>query len=288
MDHLNWNERPEIRRPVIVAAFRGWNDAGEAASGAISYLKERWEASRIASIDPEEFYDFQVARPEVRHVDGVTRRIEWPANEFFAARIAGKDVVLFEGVEPNIRWRNFCQVVGRLAREVGAQRFIGLGAFLADVPHRGSVPLLGSVPDAAERGRFGLLPTNYEGPTGITGVLQDALAGSGLRAESFWAAVPHYAAPGDNPKATLGLVDLVTALLEVPVDTSDLIPLADAWEEQVSETVAENDTLAQYVERLEEVGGSGLSPAGEAPGGEELAAEVERFLRDQSPGTGGS
>jgi predicted ATP-grasp superfamily ATP-dependent carboligase len=284
MDHLIWNGRPEIHRPAIVAAFRGWNDAGEAASGAVGFLKEHWQATRIASIDPEEFYDFQVTRPEVRHVEGATRHIEWPANEFFAARVGGTDVVLLEGIEPNIRWRTFCQAVGRLAREVGARRFIGLGAFLADVPHRASVPLLGSVPDAAERERFGLLPTNYEGPTGITGVLQDALGSAGLRSETFWAAVSHYAPPGDNPKATLGLVDLVAAVLEVPVDSSELIPLADAWEEQVSEIVAENDTLAQYVTRLEEVGGSPLGAAGEPPSGEELAAEVERFLRDQSPG----
>jgi hypothetical protein len=288
VEHLIWEERPALRRPVLVGAFRGWNDAGEAATGSISYLRELWQANRFARIDPEEFYDFQVTRPEVRHLEGRSRRIEWPVNEFSSARVGEQDIVLLEGIEPNVRWRTFCSVVGRLAAEVGAERFIGLGAFLADVPHRAPVPLLGSIPDVSERDRFGLLPTNYEGPTGILGVLADALGASGLRSQSYWAAVSHYAPTGENPKATLGLVDLVARMLDVPVDTGDLLPLADAWEEQVSEIVADNDTLAQYVTHLEEIGESELAPGTEPPSGDELAAEVERFLRDQSPGADGS
>ena len=277
MDSLIWERRPAFERPVIVAAFRGWNDAGRAASGAVTHLRESWEAERFASIDPEEFFDFQATRPEVRLVDGETREIEWPANELLLARAGGRDVILLDGTEPNTRWRTFCGAVASVARDSSAERFLALGAFLADVPHRSPVPLIGSLIDPVERDRLGLLPSNYEGPTGITGVISSTLSAEGLRSESLWAAVPHYA-PDDDPKAALALARTAASVLGVSADLSELFPAADEWEREVDEVVAGNDNLTQYVSELEE------AEASEAPSGDEIAAEVERFLRDQRPG----
>jgi predicted ATP-grasp superfamily ATP-dependent carboligase len=277
MDPLVWQRRPTLERPAIVAAFRGWNDAGRAASGAVEHLREAWGAEAFASIDPEEFFDFQATRPEVRLVEGETRQIDWPANEILHAKPDGRDVVLLDGVEPNTRWRTFTATIGGLARDLGAERFLSLGAFLADVPHRSPVPLIGSLADPVERDRLGLLPSNYEGPTGITGVVSAALTSNGLRSESLWAAVPHYA-PNDDPKAAMALARTAARVLGVSADVSELLPAADEWEREVDEVVAGNDTLTQYVSELEE------AEASEAPTGEEIAAEVERFLRDQRGG----
>src|SRR3954470_11409585 len=155
MDPLVWERRPTLERPAIVAAFRGWNDAGRAASGAVTHLRESWGAERFASVDPEEFFDFQATRPEVRLVDGETREIEWPANELLHARAGARDVILIDGVEPNTRWRAFCAAIAKLARDAGAERFLSLGAFLADVPHRSPVPLVGSLTDPLDRDRLG-------------------------------------------------------------------------------------------------------------------------------------
>ena len=280
MDPLVWERRPAFDRPTVVAAFRGWNDAGRAASGAVAHLRETWRAERFASIDPEEFFDFQATRPEVRSVEDEKRVIDWPGNELCLARPDGRDVILLDGVEPNTRWRTFCSVVSSLAHEVGANRFLAVGAFLADVPHRAPVPLIGGLSDPIERDRLGLLPSDYEGPTGITGVLSATLAAEGLRSESVWAAVPHYA-PNDDPKAALALARIAARVLGVSADVSDLVPEADAWEREVDEAVAGNDTLMHYVSELEEAEGSELTAS---PSGEEIAAEVERFLRDQRPG----
>jgi proteasome assembly chaperone (PAC2) family protein len=277
MDALIWERRPAFDRPAIVAAFRGWNDAGRAASGAVEHLREVWNAEPFASIDPEEFFDFQATRPEVRLVDGETREVEWPANELLHARVDGRDVILLDGVEPNTRWRTFCAAIAAMAREVGAERFLSLGAFLADVPHRSPVPLIGSLGDPLERDRLGLLPSNYEGPTGITGVLSSTLASEGLRSESLWAAVPHYA-PNDDPKATMALARTAARVLGVSADVSELLPAADEWEREVDDVVAGNDSLTRYVSDLEE------AEASESPSGDEIAAEVERFLRDQRGG----
>jgi hypothetical protein len=277
MEPLVWEQRPTFERPAIVAAFRGWNDAGRAASGAVAHLRESWGAERFASIDPEEFFDFQATRPEVRLVDGETREIEWPMNELLHARPGGRDVILVDGAEPNTRWRTFCGAIAGLARDAGADRFLALGAFLADVPHRSPVALVGSLNDPVSRDRLGLLPSNYDGPTGITGVLSNALAAEGLRSESLWAAVPHYA-PNDDPKAALALARTAAEVLGVSADLSELLPAADEWEREVDEVVAGNDSLTRYVSELEE------AEASESPSGDEIAAEVERFLRDQRPG----
>lgn len=279
MDPVEFSHRPSLDRPVVIAAFRGWNDAGEAASGAAEFLHQRWDATPFATVDPEEFFDFQVNRPVVRLVDGVSRRIEWPASEFSHASAGGRDVVVFTSTEPNNRWRTFASAIVGVAGDLGAGRLISLGAFLADVPHTRAVPMAGSAPDPEEAARLGLSSSRYEGPTGIVGVLSDLSNRSGLPSLSLWAATPHYAPAGPNPKATLALVERVASLLEVEVDTGSLPEAARAWEQTVSELVAQNDALAEYVQQLENAHSPEIVVNPRAAEG--LAAEVERFLREQ-------
>ncbi len=283
VDPIVFSERPEIERPVLVTAFRGWNDAGEAASTAAGYLKEAWEATTFARIDPEEFFDFQVSRPTVRLVDGVTRVIEWPACEFHHARVGGRDVVLFTGIEPNVRWRTFGTAIVDLGRTLMAERLVTLGAFLADVPHTRPVPVVGSAANAEEAERLGLSMSRYEGPTGIVGVVHDLSNRAGLPSVSFWAAVPHYVQAGVNPRATMALVDRLASFLRVDVDTSDLAPAIATWEQRINEIVEDNESLTEYVRRLEEAAGE-EPPLPSIPSGESLAAEVEQFLRDHGGG----
>ncbi|MBI4261438.1 MAG: PAC2 family protein [Actinobacteria bacterium] len=270
--------------PVVVAAFQGWNDAGEAASGAARFLAERWAATVFARIDPEDFFDFQVNRPTVRLEEGVTRTIEWPASEFHHARVEDRDVVLFTGIEPNVRWRTFASTFVDVARGLGAERLVTRGAFLADVPHTRPVPITGSAYDPAEAQRLGLATSRYEGPTGIVGVLHDASNRAGLPSVSLWAATPHYAPSGPNPKATLALIESLASFLAVEVDPGGLPGAATAWEEAVSDLTEENEPLAQYVRRLEEAHDPGIDAG--RPSAEGLAAEVERFLREQGGGQG--
>jgi proteasome assembly chaperone (PAC2) family protein len=276
MDH-----RPEMRDPVLLAAFRGWNDGGEAATGALAYMRERWEARPFASLDPEEFYDFQVTRPTVRLVDGVTRRIEWPEARFSHARVTGRDIVLFLGTEPNVRWRTFTEAMVGMARDLEVGTAVTLGAFLADVPHTLPPPVTGSAGDERRAAELGLSTSRYEGPTGIVGVLHDAFAGAGLPSASLWAAVPHYLPGGPNPKAARALVEKASAYLGVPIDTDTLERAGDSWASEVSSQVEENPELAAYVQRLEEAAGQREGLPDIVPSGEVLAAELERFLREQ-------
>jgi proteasome assembly chaperone (PAC2) family protein len=276
MDH-----RPEMRDPVLLAAFRGWNDGGEAATGALAYMRERWEARPFASLDPEEFYDFQVTRPTVRLVDGVTRRIEWPEARFSHARVTGRDIVLFLGTEPNVRWRTFTEAMVEMARDLEVGTAVTLGAFLADVPHTLPPPVTGSAGDERRAAELGLSTARYEGPTGIVGVLHDAFAGAGLPSASLWAAVPHYLPGGPNPKAARALVEKASAYLGVPIDTDTLERAGDSWASEVSSQVEENPELAAYVQRLEEAAGQREGLPDIVPSGEVLAAELERFLREQ-------
>jgi proteasome assembly chaperone (PAC2) family protein len=280
VEHVTFERRPEMDSPVLVCAFTGWNDGGEAASAAAAYLRDRWGADRFARLDPEEFFDFQVTRPTVQLIDGVTRRIEWPANDFFHASLPDRDVVLFLGIEPNVRWRAFTEAILEVARELGTPSVVLLGGFLADVPHTLPTPVTGSAPDRELAERLGLSASRYEGPSGIVGVLHDAAGKSGLPTVSLWAAVPHYLPSGPNPKAALALVQKVAGFLDVDVATDTLERAARSWEAQVSEMIAQNEDLASYVRRLEESAADG-EDLGEVPSGEALAAELERFLRDQ-------
>ncbi|MGH8998340.1 MAG: PAC2 family protein [Acidimicrobiia bacterium] len=283
MEHVRWEQRPELRRPVMVAAFEGWNDAADAASGAVAWLRLRWRASRFARIDPEEFYDFQVSRPHVSLVDGVTRRINWPANDCFAAHVeeVGRDVVLLSGIEPNLRWQSFCTAVIDVARETGCEMVVTLGALLADVPHTRPVKLTGTAADPELIERLGLSHSRYEGPTGIVGVLHDACRRSGMPSVSLWAPVPHYVASPPNPKATRALIEQLAELLGLPLGVGDLGEASVAWEERVNELVTSDPDVASYVRQLEERDDTNPLEAHDIPSGDKLAEELEKFLRDR-------
>jgi predicted ATP-grasp superfamily ATP-dependent carboligase len=275
----------ELRDPIMIMAFRGWNDAGDAASFAAQHLGRMWSANKMASIDSEEFFDFQAVRPQVRLIDGITREITWPPNEFWSASPENSehDVILLVGTEPNTRWRKFSNVVVNMAKKHGVQLVITFGALLADVPHSRPVPITGTAMDQRLIDRLGLHRSRYEGPTGIVGVLQDAFAKAGVDAASLWAAVPHYLAVTPNTKAALALIEKVTELIGTPVEVDDLVKSTASYEEQVSEMVASDDDVQAYVKMLEERADERaveeIDPS-QLPSGETLAAEVEKFLRE--------
>ena len=284
VDPISFVERPRLDRPSLICGFRGWNDGGEAASIAARYLAEQWQARVVAHLDPEDFYDFQVTRPRVRLEDGVSRVIDWPRGEFAAASMKGRDVLVFTAVEPNVRWRTFSEAIIATARDLGCQMLVTLGAFLTDVPHSRPVPVVGSAADEETATRLGLARSQYEGPTGIVGVLHDASNRAGIPSVSLWAAVPHYLPPAPNPKAALALVERASSLLEIPVETRSLLQAVEAWEEGVLRLVQESDELGEYVNRLETAVDQRIED--EVPSGEALAAELERYLRDHGGGLG--
>jgi proteasome assembly chaperone (PAC2) family protein len=274
----------ELDRPVMIAAFRGWNDAGDAASLAASHLSRVWSGRHLASIDPEDFYDFQAVRPTVELVDGITRRISWPTNEFTAAKLTERDVILLVGTEPSLKWRTYASLVLEVARRHDVQFVITLGALLADVPHSRPVPITGTAVSEELIKRLGLLRSRYEGPTGIVGVLHDTFSRAGIESASLWAAVPHYLAVSPNPKAALALVEKATDLIETSADVSDLARAIGDYEERVTEMVASDDDVQAYVRMLEErLDQEALDP-GDLPTGDALAAELERFLRERDDG----
>ncbi len=281
MSYVEYRARPELVEPVVVCAFGGWNDGGEGATGAARELRDQWGARRFASIDPEEFYDFQVHRPTVRLLDGQTRRVDWPSNDFWWARAGSRDVVVFLGVEPNVRWRTYCEQILAVCSDVRASVVVTLGAFLADVPHTVPAPVSAASADPSWADRADIVPARYEGPTGIVGVLNDLAGKAGVPAVSLWAASPHYLPQTSNPKVTLALLERLRDLLGLEVDTRQVEHAARAWEGEVSEAIDEDGNLADYVHRLEEASeaGPGVEPT-DAPSGEDLAAELERYLRD--------
>jgi proteasome assembly chaperone (PAC2) family protein len=290
VSHVSFLEHPELRQPAFICAFRGWNDGGEAASLAAGYLRERWQAREFAHLDPEEFYDFQVTRPTVRLEDGVSRVIDWPRGEFSAATARGRDVVVFTAAEPNMHWKTFAGSVIGVAKDLASPLLLTFGAFLTDVPHTRSVPVVGSAQDEETASRLGIARSQYEGPTGIVGVLHDLSNRAGLPSVSLWAAVPHYLPAGANPKAALALIERATALLDVSVETEPLSRAAANWEEGVGRLVEQSEELQEYVSRLEAAADenardSSLREEG-VPSGDAIAAELERFLREQG-GPGG-
>jgi len=287
VEHVRLENVPALRRPVLVAAFEGWNDAADAASSAVRYLRDRWSARPFADIDPEEFYDFSSTRPHVRLVDGVTRHIDWPSNELSAAELPGtsRDVVVLLGTEPQLRWRTFASEVVGLAGRLNVELVVILGALLADVPHTRPVRVTGTAADNELVRRLELAHSSYEGPTGIVGVLHDAFRQADLPSASLWAAVPHYVAATPSPKASLALVKRTARLLSTSVTTDDLESAADDYERQVSEVVAADDDVSAYVSRLEASVDEGDLADMEIPSGDALAAELERFLRDQRGGS---
>jgi proteasome assembly chaperone (PAC2) family protein len=273
---------PPLRRPVLVAAFEGWNDAGEAATDAVAHLASVWQAEEVAALDPDDYYDFQVNRPMVTLEDGTTRRISWPTTRLLVARLeeAERDLVLVLGVEPNMRWRSFCEELLQLAEDIDVSFVVTLGALLADTPHTRPVPVSGTSTDRALRDQLNLEHSKYEGPTGIVGVLQDACERARVPSVSFWAAVPHYVHQPPCPKAAIALLRRVEDLLDVPIPLGELPEQARAWERQVDELAAEDAEVAEYVTALEE-----REPEEDLPeaSGEAIAKEFERFLRRQDP-----
>ena len=271
---------PDLVDPVMLCAFEGWNDAGDAASGAVLHLEEVWSATQIAEFDPEDYYDFQVNRPEVTFEDDA-RTITWPTTRLSVARIplATRDVVLVHGIEPSMRWRSFTQELLTAARELGVEMVVTLGALLADSPHTRPVPVSGTSSDESIALRLGYEPSTYEGPTGIVGVLQEACAQAGIPAVSLWAAVPHYVAQPPCPKATLALLARIEDLLDVPVPLGDLPEESRAWQIGVDELAAEDDEIAAYVRTLEEAVDTAELPEAS---GDAIAREFERYLRRRS------
>jgi predicted ATP-grasp superfamily ATP-dependent carboligase len=271
----------------MVCAFQGWNDAGDAASSAVSFLASSLDAHRFARIDSEEFYDFQANRPNIKLTEGKGREIVWPTVEVFEALAprAPRDLVLVQGVEPSMRWRAFSAHLVELAEALGVQLVVSLGALLADVPHTRPVTMTGFASDPALVERLGLAPSNYEGPTGIVGVLHSACMDAGLPSASLWAGVPHYVAAAANPKAALALVRRVEGLIGVSVDASDLEVSAADYERQVGLAVQSDPDIQAFVERLEQAAESEEAEImpDDVPSGDMLAREFQRFLRLRVP-----
>ncbi len=288
MPPLIWESRPDgLRAPALVCAFTGWNDAGEAASSALSFMGSQLGATRFAQLDPEEFFDFQATRPTIRLVEGRTRSVEWPEVEVWAAHAprAPRDLVLVSGPEPSMRWRTFCEGILELSEALGVQLAVTLGSLLADVAHTRPVPLVGLASDDVLVERHGLSQSSYEGPTGITGVLYTAFQNAGLPAASLWASVPHYVAAAPNPKASLALVRKLESVVGVSVDASELETGADEYERRVTQAVSGDDDVRQFVERLEQEADA-EAPSAEAqdvPSGDVLAREFQRFLSQRPP-----
>jgi proteasome assembly chaperone (PAC2) family protein len=287
-DELRIDRRPELTRPVLVAAFRGWNDGAQAATLAAGYLAKTWGAERFAEVDPEDFFDFQATRPHVSLEEGLTRRIDWPETVFYHARPDGldRDVVLLLGIEPNLRWRTFGDLVVGLAEDLDVELMITLGALLADVPHTRPAPVTGSATDEELVERLGLSASRYEGPTGIVGVLHDVCRQRGIASASLWAAVPHYVSLTPSPRGALALCERLGTLIGATVDGDELEEAARSYEEQVSEAVASDEETAAYVEELERRADQ-LEEATELPSGDALAAELTRFLREREQDGGG-
>ena len=272
------DDLPELDDPVVVVAFEGWNDAGDAATGAVEHLELIWDATPLAALDPEDYYDFQVNRPTVSLIDGVSRRLEWPTTRISVAKPEGSDrhVVLIRGIEPNMRWRSFCDELIELLQELGATTVVALGALLADTPHTRPTPVSGSAYDDESARQWGVETSRYEGPTGILGVFADACVQSGLPAVSFWAAVPHYVSQPPSPRATMALLQRVEEVLELTVPLGTLPQQAEDWVKTVDEMAQEDDEVVEYVRSLEErQTATDLSQAN----GDQIAREFERYLR---------
>jgi proteasome assembly chaperone (PAC2) family protein len=282
MSELIVSSRPDLRRPVLVAAFRGWNDGGQGATLGGGYLAKQWGAESFAEIDPENFYDFQAVRPNVSLEDGLTRKLEWPSNTFLHAPIPGldRDAVLLLGVEPNLRWKTYTALVLDLVQELGVEFVVTLGSLLADVPHTRPAPVSAAASDSSLVEELGVEPSRYEGPTGIVGILLDACRREGIPSVSLWAAVPHYVSLAPSPRAALALCSRLGELIGTDIDVAELEQAAEEYNEQVTEAVASDAETAAYVEELERRVDM-MEAAEELPSGESLAAELTRFLRER-------
>ncbi|MFE6854539.1 PAC2 family protein [Streptomyces sp. NPDC057674] len=276
---------PELIDPVMVAAFEGWNDAGDAASTAVAHLDREWKGEVFAALDAEDYYDFQVNRPTV-FLDNGVRKITWPTTRLSVVRVGGekpRDLVLVRGIEPSMRWRSFCNEILAFAHELGVEMVVILGALLGDTPHTRPVPVSGVTSDPDLARTMDLEETRYEGPTGIVGILQEACTHAGVPAVSLWAAVPHYVSQPPNPKATLALLNRLEDLIGLRIPLGELPEDARAWQVGVDQLAAEDSEVAEYVQTLEEARDTAELPEAS---GEAIAREFERYLRRREPGTG--
>ena len=294
IDHVHWLSKPTMRNPVMISAFTGWNDAADAASTAVRTLIEAWSATPLAEINPEDFTDFASTRPVVRLKDGVTRTIVWPTVTMWHASTPGSDVILVLGPEPSLRWRLFTEQILSVASHFDASMMISLGALLADVPHNKPIQLIGTASDSNMIERFDLQRSQYEGPTGILGVLLDACNEASLPSASLWAAVPAYASQIPSPKAAAALISRAGEIIGTPAPIGLLQQAIETYERRVNQIVDEDEDLAAYVERLDS-SGEGDYEDDEDDGqmsfdfdednaevsAASLADEVEQFLRDQ-------
>jgi proteasome assembly chaperone (PAC2) family protein len=296
MDPVTFRFVPDhVRRPVLIVAFSGWNDAAEAATTATRYLANGLGARPFAEIDPEEFYHFGLSRPLVRFRPGsdTEREIVWPATEFSItqSRDLMRDVIFGVAAEPHLRWKQYCRAVMEVARRAEATLVLTLGALLAEVPHTRPVKLSGTASDPELAARLGVRPTRYEGPTGIVGVLNTLSRDEGFATASLWANVPHYISGVENPKAAVALVRRVLGLLGTALDLSDLDDAVRQFDKNLAEVVSQNAKISSYVAKLEakdveEEPPAPAMPDGELPPASELVSEIEQFLRQQRPEPG--
>jgi proteasome assembly chaperone (PAC2) family protein len=284
MDQLRWEMNPpKLRDPMMVCAFRGWNDAANSASSALETLADSLEVDVLAEVDPEEFYDFQANRPTIRLVEGHHRRIEWPANTFIAARAQGaeRDLILLDGTEPNLRWKTYSEMVVQVAEQLGVKMVVVLGSLIAEVAHTLPVPITGVSTDDGTVRSLDLERSDYEGPTGIVGVIHDCCRTAGLPSVSLWAAVPHYVAAVPNPKAALALSEKLESITRVAADMSGLEDEALSYDEQIGRAVAADPEVEELVERIETEQRQRRGPDEDVPSGDALAMEFQKFLKQR-------
>ncbi|HEX8958580.1 MAG TPA: PAC2 family protein [Solirubrobacterales bacterium] len=282
MDSLNWEgDVPQLRSPILVCAFRGWNDAAAAASTALEAVAAALDAEPLARVDPEDYFDFQATRPTITLTEGQARRIEWPQNDLLAARLpaADHDLVLLDGTEPNLRWRTFSEAIATAADALGVEMVITLGALIAEVSHTLPVPITGLASDERLVAELELERSSYEGPTGIVGVLHDCCRQLGISSASLWAAVPHYVAAVPNPKAALALLRRFEGLTGIAVDATELEEETSSFEEQIDRAIAANPEIAELVERIEAQQAEQLGEGEDLPSADTIAREFQKFLR---------
>lgn len=279
------NQSPH-RTPVMVAAFEGWNDAADAASAAVEHLALTWDAEPFAELDPEKYYDFQVARPSITITDGVTRNFTWPTTRITSCMLplASHDLLLVHGIEPSFAWRGYCEELVTMALDAQVTTIVVLGALLADVAHTTPIQITGSAPDEATATRLGLSESSYDGPTGITGALQAAAIAAGIPTIALWAAVPHYVADSPSPKVTLALLRMTEEALDIEVPVGTLPTEADEWTARVTELAGQDEEIAEYIKALQERDDAAV--AIEPMSGDTIAEEFQRYLRRRNPKPG--
>jgi proteasome assembly chaperone (PAC2) family protein len=283
VDALTWQgDLPHLRSPIMVCAFRGWNDAAASASTALATIGNSLDGQLIAHLDPEEFFDFQSTRPTITLDEGQTRRIEWPENNLIAVEVPGadRDLVLLDGTEPNLRWRTFSETIATAADALGVEMVITLGALIAEVSHTLPVPITGLASSDEMVEEMELERSSYEGPTGIVGVFHDLCRNNGIDSASLWAAVPHYVAAVPNPKAALALLRRLEGLTGIAVEASELEEETADYEEQIGRAVAANPEIEELVQRIE-AEQADLLDEGEVPSADTLAREFQQFLRQR-------